>query len=158
MDKKFVLKSVLFFFSFLTALSLHAEHVKGYVKDAETGEPLIGAVVRLATTNRAVTTDANGYYELDVTGVKNGVLELFYIYYKDLSSEEIIFTGEDQMLDFNMVPDNAQLDEIVVVARQNRELQGVLMNERKIAAKAVENIGASEMSVKGLSIFSGLVA
>ena len=152
MNKKFVSKTVLFFFfSFLTAVSLHAEHVKGYVRDAETGEPLIGAVVRLATTNRAVTTDVNGYYELDVTGMKNGVIELFYIYYKDFSSEEIIFTGKDQMLDFNMTPDNAQLDEIVVVARQNRELQGVLMNERKIAAKAVENIGASEMSVKGLS-------
>ncbi len=151
MNKKIVLKAVLFFFSFLITVSLHAEYIKGYVKDAETGEPLIGAVVRLATTNRAVTTDLNGYYELDVTGAKNGVLELFYIYYKDYSSENIVFTGEDQTLDFDMIPDNAVLDEIVVVGRKNTELQGVLMNERKIAAKAVENIGASEMSIKGLS-------
>ena len=151
MNKKIVLKAVLFFFSFLITVSLHAEYIKGYVKDAETGEPLIGAVVRLATTNRAVTTDLNGYYELDVTGAKNGVLELFYIYYKDYSSENIVFTGEDQTLDFDMIPDNAVLDEIGEVGRKNTELHGVLMNERKIAAKAVENIRASEMSIKGLS-------
>lgn len=133
------------------AATVNAEVLKGYVRDSSTGEPLIGAVVKLASSNKATTTDLDGYYELDVTGYSEGVLELFYISYRNLVTEKIQFDNQVINLDFNMTADSEVLDEVVIVAKKNNELQAVLMNDRKVSAKAIENIGASEMGIKGLS-------
>lgn len=50
-----------------------------------------------------------------------------------------------------MEEDNHFLDEINVVAKKNREAENILITERKNSTLAIENLGAREMSVKGLS-------
>jgi hypothetical protein len=49
------------------------------------------------------------------------------------------------------VADDHALDEITVVARKNMETERMLMLERRNASISTENIGAREMSLKGLS-------
>ena len=50
-----------------------------------------------------------------------------------------------------MQTETEALESVVVVARKNNESIAALMNDRKISAQAVENIGAAEIRTKGLS-------
>jgi hypothetical protein len=76
---------------------------QGSVVD-ETGEPVIGATVKVEGTNVATVTDLDGNYKLDVP--KNGKVVISYIGYKD-----VVTTGGRVQLE----EDNSTLEEVVVV-------------------------------------------
>jgi outer membrane receptor for ferrienterochelin and colicin len=59
----------------------------------------------------------------------------------------------DQLVTLNLtlMESVKDIEEVVVVARKNMEAENMLMAERQHAAAALENIGAKEMSLKGLS-------
>lgn len=153
MTRKRILLLAFFCFIFLgSPFILQAKIIKGYIRDIETHDPLPGAAVLLSGTGRSAMTDETGYYELDVTGYDKGSLELYYISYETLVTGEISFdeTLADEK-NFMMKSESVLIDEVVLVERKNAELQTVLMNDRKVSTKAIENIGAAEMSIKGLS-------
>lgn len=126
---------------------------------AQTGEPLAGVVVVFAPAAgtsdgniNGTQTDADGNYSLDIPEKTEGVLNLYFIGYDDLKSD--IFSldkGQEKTLDFNMVFQAEMLEEAVVVARKDPESIGALINDRKLSPQAVENIGAAEISIKGLN-------
>ncbi len=60
----------------------------GFVKDKETGEPLIGANVWLANTNIGVFTDVHGFYSLEVYNTQNIEVNASFVGYK-LHQEKI---------------------------------------------------------------------
>lgn len=75
---------------------------------AQTGEPLIGATVRVKDTNQGVITDIDGKFS--ITGVKIGAtLQISYVGYK---TQEIEYKGSP--LNVVMVEDNV-LEEVVVI-------------------------------------------
>lgn len=55
------------------------------------------------------------------------------------------------VLNFEMESDAQALSEVSVVARKNLEGERALSMERQKATVAIENLGAKEMSVKGIS-------
>ncbi|HIZ85027.1 MAG TPA: TonB-dependent receptor [Candidatus Coprenecus stercoravium] len=161
MNRRF-LKAVLFLiviFSFLHTGKLSAQTLKGVVKDAETDEPLAGVVImfeRVADDPDAgmtgTQTEADGSYTLKVPEGAEGVLGLYLIGYNDLKSEPFrMKRGESKVMDFAMQLQSEVLESVVVVARKNPESVGALINDRKVSAQAVENIGAVELRTKGLS-------
>ena len=137
---------------FVVALQAIAGTIKGQIKDKETGETLIGATVQVVGTSHAAITDIDGNYFISNLPQTSFTLEVRYIAYKTATRTVADFSNkETAVIDFNLQPDNEQLDEVVVVARKNLESQAVLLRERKAATIAVENIGAKEMSIKGAS-------
>ena len=158
---KFLLKAVFIISTFilLSSATALAQTVKGVVRDSETGEPLAGVVVmfeRVAddpTANMTGTqTEADGSYILQIPEGIEGVLGLYFISYNDLKSQVIkLGKGDELTLDFNMVFQSETLETAVIVARKDPESVGALINDRKVSAQAVENIGAAEISAKGLS-------
>ena len=156
------LKAVLVFIStfiLFNAGTADAQTVKGIVRDGITSEPLAGVVIMFErvvddpTANMIGTqTEADGSYILQIPEGVEGVLGLYFISYNDLKSQVIkLGRGEELTLDLNMEFQSETLETAVIVARKNPESVGALINDRKVSAQAVENIGAAEISAKGLS-------
>lgn len=80
----------------------------GVVND-ESGEPLIGASVRVKGTTKGATTDANGQFS--IAGVKKGAtLVVSYIGYDNL---EVVWDGH--ALNVKLQESDGSFDEVVVV-------------------------------------------
>lgn len=65
---------LLFVFVCVSALAFSQGTIKGFVKDKQTGEPLLFVDVYIEGTNYGVTTDVNGYYTLSKVPGGNYVL------------------------------------------------------------------------------------
>ena len=128
-----------------------AGDIKGQVIDSDIQEPLMGAAVRISGTNIAVATDFDGKF--NIRGLKKGTYTLEVTYVSFFSQKQELKVPEKGTVEanFTLEPDNKQLDEITVVAHKKLELESALLAERKQAVLAIENLGASEMSIKGIS-------
>ncbi|MBO8480732.1 MAG: carboxypeptidase-like regulatory domain-containing protein, partial [Bacteroidetes bacterium] len=151
---------------------LHAENileteegVKGTIVDLVTGETLIGAAILIEGTTEGVVTDLDGAYTLPLDEGSYD-LSVSYIGYKSLALDVTInpdgsgtvetedptsVSYGDSGLTIYLEPDNEALMNAVVTARKNLESLQALQNERIMSGFAIENMGAREMSIKGIS-------
>ena len=141
-----------FFFILLLVLSTMtalAGNIKGTVLDKQTKEPLTGATIQITGTTQGVVADINGNYTLNVND-GTYTITVRYIGYKDILLNSIKVKAET-LLNFEMESDAQALGEVSVVARKNLEGERALQMERQKATLAIENLGAKEMSIKGIS-------
>ncbi|MBR6181468.1 MAG: TonB-dependent receptor [Prevotella sp.] len=82
--------------------------IKGTVTDA-TGEPIIGATVRVKGSNAGVITDYNG--EFSVQAPSNATLDITYVGYL---SQSVAVNGRNN-LQIVLQDDNAMLEDVVVI-------------------------------------------
>jgi len=107
--------------------------LSGYVRDAESGEPLPQAVVYLEDRKTGVASDAVGFYSLSVPAGKHTV----YCAYAGYE------TGEAEMdltraaaLDFHLRPDRSELEAATIFSRSKRE-------EIKLPQMGLERVDAA---------------
>ena len=140
--------------------------IKGIVIDAETGEPLIGAAIMVSNTTEGVITDLDGTFIVNLLR-ENTPLEVSYIGYRTVpfsietssGNIELVVSQEyasvislsGNTLSITMQPDGEMLANAVVTGRKNLESLQALRNERITSGFAIENMGAKEMSLKGIS-------
>jgi len=87
--------------------------IKGYVRDAETQEPLIGATILIKGTNNGALTDINGFYQLRVPDEqKSGTLVVSFIGYRQ---QEFPIKNRNR-IDVNLQQSIVTLDEAVVTS------------------------------------------
>ncbi len=67
------LKVNLFFFLLFLSCSVHAQTLNGYLKDAQTGEPLIGASVFETNQNIGAITNTYGFFSLTIPNIKDTI-------------------------------------------------------------------------------------
>lgn len=114
-------------------------YVKGNVID-ETGEPLIGASVRVKDTKTGVITDLDGNYSLQ--GAKVG--QTIIVSYVGYNSVEKKVTGN--VLNFTMSSMTNGLDEVVVIGygtARKKELTGSVST---VKAESLNSISSSSVS------------
>ena len=141
-----------FFFILLLVLSTMtamAGNIKGTVLDKQTKEPLTGATIQITGTALGVVADIDGNYTLNVND-GTYTITVRYIGYKDILLNSIKVKAET-LLNFEMESDAQALGEVSVVAKKNLEGERALQMERQKATLAIENLGAKEMSIKGIS-------
>ena len=131
----------------MTAL---AGTIRGTIIDKQTKEPLTGATVQVEGTTLGVVADIDGHYALEV-GRGVYTLTVRYVGYTDIIMERVEVGDDVLELDFEMVSDAQALGEVSVVAKKNLEGERALQLERQKATLAIENLGAKEMSLKGIS-------
>ena len=152
---------------------LHAENIteteeglRGTIADLVTGETLIGAAILIEGTTEGTVTDLDGAFTLPLEAGSYD-LSVSYIGYKSLSLDVTIKPdgsgeveaedptslayGDEGGLTIYLEPDNEALKDAVVTARKNLESLQALQNERIMSGFAIENMGAKEMSIKGIS-------
>ena len=139
--------------------------LRGVVTDMVTGEPLIGAGILIEGTTEGTVTDVDGSYVLALPEGTHS-LSVSYIGYLTVNltvtvnpdgtgtvraSEDTSISMTDSGLMIYMAPDSEALADAVVTARKNLESLQALQNERIQSGVAIENMGAREMSIKGIS-------
>lgn len=151
MSMKLDLGKVFFFILLLvlSTMTAMAGNIKGTVLDKQTKEPLTGATIQITGTALGVVADIDGNYTLNVND-GTYTITVRYIGYKDILLNSIKVKAET-LLNFEMESDAQALGEVSVVAKKNLEGERALQIERQKATLAIENLGAKEMSIKGIS-------
>jgi TonB-linked SusC/RagA family outer membrane protein len=113
-------------------LGMVDKNVRGGVKD-ENGEALPGVNVLLKGTQKGTSTNANGVFDLEVSG-ENPILIVSFVGYV---SQEIQLGGQSQ-LEIQMVSDQKALEEVVVVGYGTMKRSSLTGSVSTIDAKQIE--------------------
>ena len=99
-------------------MSVQAETLRGTVKDAVTGEALIGATVKIAELeNAAAVADMDGNFTIKISKGGRYTIETNYIVMK-----EILISGpKEVVLEIALRENSTELKEVVVKPRVNKE-------------------------------------
>ena len=124
--------------------------VKGKIIDKNTGEPLPGVTVQVVGTDKGAISDMDGQYTIDLSEGQY-TLKITYVGYSEINIDEVKVGSSPLTMDFAMTDDALQIAEVGVTARKNLESERILAMERMNATAAIENLGAKEMSIKGIS-------
>ncbi|MFB2117646.1 SusC/RagA family TonB-linked outer membrane protein [Parapedobacter sp. 2B3] len=109
--------------------------VSGRVTDADTGEPLVGATVKIAGATADVKTDGRGGYSIIVPS-SNTRLMISFIGYRSQELE----IGNNEMVNVALVSEDAALDEVVVIGYGTQSRRNVTGSVSKVDIKATENL------------------
>lgn len=136
-------KSVILGLALLTAAGANAMNLKGKIKDAKTGEEIIGAsVVVKEEPSKGAVTGLDGSFSLSVNRPTFTII-CTYIGYKNY---EMKVTSKDTEIEIPLASDDVMLGEVTVVATNpGRSEAGARAIERKamnvvnvMSAKAIE--------------------
>jgi TonB-linked SusC/RagA family outer membrane protein len=100
---------------------LQQDQVTGTVKDAATGEALIGVTVMVKGTTIGVLTDVNGKYSVKMPG-REGILTFSFIGY---TTQEVTI-AQGAKLDISMQLEVTQISEVVVVGYGTQKKESVV--------------------------------
>ncbi|MFT3737641.1 MAG: TonB-dependent receptor [Breznakibacter sp.] len=124
----------------LPVLAERNPFVSGYVKDAETGELLIGATVYVKETKTGGTANSYGFFSVTMP---KGDYTLVFAFLGYQSQEHRISLFEDKSMTIQLKPDNAQLAEIQVVGdRAEKHVETPQMGVEKLQAKTIKEVPA----------------
>lgn len=135
-----MIKIVLTAIGFLCSVHIFAQELvlSGVLRDASTGETLIGAVVSLENSDRATSTNAYGFYSLAMPAGKHRVL-LSYVGYKT-RIEEMELTSS-RRLNAELEPLDNMLDEVVVSAKKkDRNVKDAQMGAFNMTMEEIKNV------------------
>ena len=124
--------------------------LKGTVSD-DTGQPLMGANVRVLGTNKGVITDFDGNFQIEVS--PGDVLEFSYI-----GMENQNYTVESRMDDIfiTLKSNNEALDEVVVIGYGEKTLESLSAAVSKVDVTALEERPLSNAAVALQGLTPGL--
>ena len=114
--------------------------INGIVYDGGTGESLIGALIYQKDTKAAATTNAYGFFSLDVTG-DNPIIEVSYIGFDVYTSE--IDINSNQTLNIYLSTSQTMIDEIVITADQHKAeefVKSTTMGKMEIPIAVLEKL------------------
>lgn len=119
-----IISRIILILIFLTALtvSAFAQTIKGYLTDAQSEMPLIGATVELLTVEqqKGTITDIDGYFILTDIPPGRHVLRLSYLGYEPQTLPNILVTtGKDVILNPGLEESVNELAAITVTAKTN---------------------------------------
>ena len=105
------------------SMNVQAETLRGTVKDAITGEALIGATVKIVELdNAAAVADMDGNYRISLNKGGRYTIEANYIGYEPSVMKEILISGvKEVVVDIALRENNTELKEVVVKPRINKE-------------------------------------
>lgn len=138
--------------AFLFGVATYAqEHqtIKGYVYDsANNNEPLPYATVMLQNTDLGAEADENGYFEIECNQ-GSYLIEASYTGYQTFVMP--YNTTNPQDISINLVSENANLDELIITVNNKKSTETALLNEQRKSLEIKQQIGAQELSRKGVS-------
>lgn len=142
-------KILIFSFSYLlfSSLALEAQTtLKGTIRDAESGEPLIGATVTLVGASGGTNTNYDGEFYLKVEALPV-TLKIAYTGY---AGQEIPIASADQKIDVRLATSSIIMSEAVVVGQR-------IDDKQKAAPLTIENLDAIAIKqTPAVSFYNGL--
>jgi len=156
------MKNILFFLTLLFSVSLYAQNtgsIVGKLTDKEYGdEPLAFANVIIKGTNVGTISDIDGLYSFE--NLVPGSYTLVYSFVGYQTQEITVEVIADKVTTVNvpMSASSATLDEVVISTTTRKESEVALLLDQKKAVEIKQNIGAQELSRKGISDVASAVS
>lgn len=125
-------------------------NVIGVVVDAQTGETIIGANIRVEGADRGVVTDIDGNFSIPISGNSSALL-ITYIGYQDL---RVQVGNKTNLGTLEINPDTKALDEVVITAFGSGQKKASMVG-------SVQTIRPSELKVPSANLstsFAGRMA
>jgi TonB-dependent receptor len=126
--------------------------ISGTVTDAKTGETVVGANIVIVGTTIGAASDIDGKFIIN--NVKPGTYSLLvtFVTYKSYEIKDVVVeTGKLFIVKAALSEEAQELSEIVVTGQADKTSESILLTERKNSALIVQNIGAQELSRKGVT-------
>jgi outer membrane receptor protein involved in Fe transport len=125
--------------------------VAGLITDADfNDEAMPFANVMIKGTTIGVATDMDGKYELSVNP-GNHILVISFVGYETLEIAFVVAANQTTTINKSIGSGSVKLDDIVIQSRVNRTKEDALLMVQKNAVEMKQNIGAQELSRKGVS-------
>jgi len=114
--------------------------VSGYLKDAENGETLIGAIVYVKELAIGATTNAYGFYSLSVP---KGTYTLEYRYVGYETITKTVELNENKTIELELGVQASVLKEAVITAeKEDKNITNTEMSVNKVSIKTIEKLPA----------------
>ena len=138
MKKKILLLILNCFFIGVLAQEKHT--ISGYVKEAETGEYLIGATVYLKESMQGTSTNQYGFYSLTV---EEGVYTIDFSFLGLESQEQKITLTTNKRINVSLNSSSIITDEVVVEAdAADKNVKTTSMSQVKVEVKTIKELPA----------------
>lgn len=112
-------------------------HIAGNIRDVETGEPVIGAVVYHEESRTGVATDPFGYYSITVpTG--RGKLKISCVGMKEAVRQVMVYS--DGKLDIELTEFVTPLKEVVVESERGANISGMQMGMERLDIRTLKQV------------------
>lgn len=130
-----------------TCLALAQGSISGAIKDAKTGEAIIGANVLIVETSTGAATDVTGEFTIAQIAAGTYSLKVSSITYKTHSVPNVVVEdGKKVTLDILLSEDVSELQEIVIQAKRHTDTDFELLRSIKEAKLVVSGITAEQIS------------
>lgn len=125
--------------------------IYGQVTDAS-GEPIIGAIIRVAGVNGGYTTDINGEYQIQ-TDQKEAHLTVSYIGYKTVNKT----VKNGAAANFILPEDSKELQEVVVTGFQTKNKNSFTGSQVAVTRDQLMNVGTKNVLQSISNFVPGMV-
>ncbi len=114
----------------------------GFLKDAETGEPLLYANVSLKNTGIGAASDNTGYYI--ITNIPPGeyTLQVMMMGYDRIALEIRAVAGLEERHDFELVPSSIEGEEVIVTGDRQRFEKAIEVSSVSLSMRDVKTMPA----------------
>ena len=139
--KKIVLIGLMLALFATTLIAQQKGRVSGIVRDAESGETLIGVAVYEAKLKAGVTTDEKGAYELELP-MGNHLLQFSYIGFQSVE-KNITIGQKPQTLNVRLEPEVTRLNEVQITSQKpDRNVSEMAMSVQSLDMITIKKIPA----------------
>lgn len=140
MNKKNLLIGIFLLLFSIVGISQEKYTLNGYVKDAASGEELIGASIYIEETKSGTVTNLYGYYS--ITLVK-GTYNLTYAFLGKEPQKKIIQLNANQRLDIELAASALELKAVEITAeRQDANVKSTEMSVVQMEVKQIQKLPA----------------
>ncbi len=156
--KKFIALLIL---TSATTLIGQKNTIRGYVYDADSGEPIVYASVAIDDTELAVNTDANGFYS--ISDIKEGTYFLTCSFTGFDNSRSEIVVRKNDIINKTMYlkQSEIQLNEVSVSAQKERAKTEVFVSKIIVTPKQIKSlpsVGGDADIAQYLQVLPGVVS
>jgi len=112
-----ILLCIIIYFNYVWSIT--NGKLSGFIKDAQTGEPLVGAIIKIEGTQLGAYTDEEGFYFiLNIPPDDYNVTAIFLGYASVTKTNVRIKMGQTTRLNFDLYPEVIKGEKVVVVAEK----------------------------------------
>ncbi len=152
--KYFICLMLLVTYGGATMANNESAPIRGKITDAQTGQPLYGATIKISGTHLGTTTNAHGEFSFKNTGEKAVSIEISYVGY---ATRQVNIENTGSFIELSLEP-QALLSEVVVTGtKTNRRIMDVptrmeLITPAQIEASPAQSADDYLKSVSGIAI------
>ena len=160
MRHKLLISFILIFVLTISAFAQQKGQVAGVVKDADTGETLIGVSIYVEKIQVGTTTDERGRYSLDLP-IGEHIMRVSYIGYSTLN-KKVNVGNKPQTINMKLAPELEKLAEVEITSqRKDRNVSEMAMSVQSLDMITIKKIPAlmGEVDViKSIQLLPGVQA